>query len=79
MSLTASFPPKPVVGVNGSSMHTNISISENGKIWLGRHREEKFANLNRLLRLPLAGATLLGASRGIPNTLPFPPRSSRKA
>src|ERR1700728_616726 len=31
MGLTASFLPKPVVGVNGSGMHTNVSISEKGK------------------------------------------------
>ena len=30
MGLTASFLPKPVVGVNGNGMHTNVSISENG-------------------------------------------------
>src|SRR6185312_3049599 len=31
MGLTASFLPKPVVGVNGSGMHTNISVSKAGK------------------------------------------------
>jgi glutamine synthetase len=31
MELTASFLPKPVAGVNGSGMHTNMSISRDGK------------------------------------------------
>ena len=31
MGLTASFLPKPVVGVNGNGMHTNVSISKEGK------------------------------------------------
>jgi glutamine synthetase len=31
MGLTASFLPKPVVGVNGSGMHTNISVNKEGK------------------------------------------------
>ena len=31
MGLTASFLPKPVVGVNGNGMHTNVSINKNGR------------------------------------------------
>ncbi len=31
MGFTASFLPKPVVGVNGNGMHTNVSISKAGK------------------------------------------------
>src|SRR6195256_170798 len=31
MGLTACFLPKPVVGVNGNGMHTNVSISKEGK------------------------------------------------
>jgi glutamine synthetase len=31
MGYTASFLPKPVVGVNGNGMHTNVSISQKGK------------------------------------------------
>ena len=31
MGFSASFLPKPVVGVNGSGMHTNVSISKGGK------------------------------------------------
>lgn len=31
MDMTASFLPKPVTGINGSGMHTNISLARNGK------------------------------------------------
>jgi len=46
MGLTASFLPKPVVGVNGSGMHTNVSISENGKnLFWDAKGEEKLSKL----------------------------------
>ena len=31
LDLTASFLPKPVTGVNGNGMHTNLSVSKDGK------------------------------------------------
>ena len=46
MGLTASFLPKPVVGVNGSGMHTNVSISENGKnLFWDAKGEEKLSKV----------------------------------
>jgi glutamine synthetase len=46
MGLTASFLPKPVVGVNGSGMHTNVSVSKNGKnLFWDAKGEEKLSKL----------------------------------
>jgi glutamine synthetase len=44
MGLTACFLPKPVVGVNGNGMHTNVSISQEGKnIYWDPKGEEKLS------------------------------------
>src|ERR1044072_3217027 len=42
MGLTACFLPKPVVGVNGNGMHTNVSISKGGKnlFWDAKGQEK---------------------------------------
>ena len=46
MGCTASFLPKPVVGVNGSGMHTNVSISANGKnLFWDPKGEEKLSKM----------------------------------
>jgi len=46
MGLSASFLPKPVVGVNGSGMHTNVSISEDGKnLFWDAKGEEKLSKM----------------------------------
>ncbi|MGH9736968.1 MAG: glutamine synthetase family protein [Candidatus Acidiferrales bacterium] len=44
--MTASFLPKPVVGVNGSGMHTNVSVSKNGtNLFWDPNGEEKLAQV----------------------------------
>jgi len=46
MGLSASFLPKPVVGVTGNGMHTNVSISKNGKnLFWDPKGEEKLSKL----------------------------------
>jgi glutamine synthetase len=46
MGFTASFLPKPVVGVNGNGMHTNVSISKGGKnLFWDAKGEEKLSKL----------------------------------
>ena len=44
LGMSASFLPKPVVGVNGSGMHTNVSISKSGaNLFWDPKGEEKLA------------------------------------
>jgi glutamine synthetase len=46
MGLTASFLPKPVVGVNGNGMHTNVSVTQNGtNLFWDPKGEEKLSKL----------------------------------
>jgi glutamine synthetase len=46
MGFTASFLPKPVVGVNGSGMHTNVSVSKDGvNLFWDPKGEEKLSQL----------------------------------
>src|ERR1700681_2185068 len=44
MGMTASFLPKPVVGVNGSGMHTNVSISNGKNLFWDPKGEEKVSS-----------------------------------
>jgi glutamine synthetase len=45
MGCTASFLPKPVVGVNGSGMHTNVSISNGKNLFWDATGEEKLSKM----------------------------------
>ena len=57
MGMTASFLPKPVVGVNGSGMHTNVSISKSGKNLFWDPKGEEKLSKTRL------GASSIASSR----------------
>jgi glutamine synthetase len=44
MGMTASFLPKPVTGVNGSGMHTNVSVSKDGtNVFWDKNGDEKIS------------------------------------
>src|ERR1700676_1400446 len=46
MGFTACFLPKPVVGVNGNGMHTNVSVSKEGKnLFWDAKGEEKLSKM----------------------------------
>ena len=61
MGLTASFLPKPVAGVNGNGMHTNLSINKGGKnlFYDGRGRDGLSARAWDFLQRLLANAAEL--------------------
>jgi len=68
LGLSASFLPKPVVGVNGSGMHTNVSVSKTGKnLFWDPKGEEKLSKfgwqfVDRILSHGLDICLLLNAS-----------------
>src|SRR3984885_184670 len=68
MGFTASFLPKPVVGVNGNGMHTNVSVMKGGKnlMWdpKGEEKLSKFgwAFVDRILTHANDICLLLNAS-----------------
>ena len=82
MGATVSFLPKPVVGVNGSGMHTNISISQGKKnIFWDAKGQEKISSfawkfVDRILMHGNDICLLLNASV---NSYPAPRSSLRSA
>ena len=48
MGMTASFLPKPITGVNGSGMHTNISLEKDGEnLFWDEHGEDSMSAAGR--------------------------------
>lgn len=46
MGMTASFLPKPLMGINGSGMHTNLSLAKKGKnIFYDKNGKEKLSGV----------------------------------
>ena len=68
LGMSASFLPKPVVGVNGSGMHTNVSIMKSGKnIFWDPKGEEKISKtawefIDRILTVGNDLCAILNAS-----------------